>query len=278
MSSRNKNAEVEYNISMKSTLVLLLAIAFSACAWQKVESQPLADNPKSKIENPKPKVLVELFTSEGCSSCPPADRALAFLQKEQPHSQAEIITLAFHVDYWNNLGWKDEFSSPLFTQRQQFYAQKFRLDSAYTPQMVVDGSYELIGSNLDKVHKAISATIKTAKAKIELSNDDNKLKVDISGVTNTSDATVYLAIAEDNLASSVQRGENAGNRLEHISVVRELKMLGKIAQGESQFAGETLLEFNPVWQRENLKLVVFVQENQSRKVLGVDFVALESKG
>jgi hypothetical protein len=263
---------------MKLKLLFLLLLGFSAFGLQRVESQPLADDRKSGIENPKAKVLVELFTSEGCSNCPPADRALAFLQKEQPHSQAEIITLAFHVDYWNGLGWKDEFSSPLFTQRQQFYAQKFRLDSAYTPQMVVDGSFELVGSDLGKVQKAISATIKTAKAKIYLSARENKLKVDISDATSTSDATVYLAIAEDNLASSVQRGENAGNRLEHISVVRELKMLGKIEKGKTEFATETLVELNPAWKRENVKLVVFVQENQSRRVLGVHFIAIDNKG
>lgn len=169
------------------------------------------------------------------------------------------------------MGWKDEFSTPLFTQRQQFYAQKFKLGSAYTPQMVVDGSYELVGSNLGKAQKSISEALKTSKAKIELSTVENKLKVKISEPPNSSEATVYLAIAEDNLSSAVSRGENAGSRLEHISVVRELKMLGKLEPKISNFETEIQLEIEPFWKPENLKLVVFVQENQSRKILGVNF-------
>ena len=144
------------NYFMKFLIVSLLFLICSACAMQKVESQPITENQKSEIVTQKPKVLVELFTSEGWSSCPPADRALAFLQKEQPNTQAEIITLAFHVDYWNNLGWKDEFSSELYTQRQSFYAQSFNLSSIYTPQMVVDGSFEVVGSNLGKSQQKIS--------------------------------------------------------------------------------------------------------------------------
>jgi hypothetical protein len=261
---------------MKLTLVLLVAVIISGCALQKVESQQMAENKPTPIPIPATKqpVLVELFTSEGCSSCPPADRALAFLQKEQPNSQAEIITLAFHVDYWDDLGWKDEFSSPFYTQRQQFYARSFRLNSSYTPQMVVDGTFELVGSNLGKATKAIADTLKIPKAKVELSNAENNLKVKISETQNIEVATVYLAIAEDNLASNVQKGENAGNRLEHISVVRELKMLGKIEPEQGGFEIQTALEFPPNWKRENLKLVVFIQENQSRKVLGVNFTKI----
>lgn len=247
---------------------LLAAIIFSGCAMQKVESQSVADNQTSKVKNLKSTVLVELFTSEGCSSCPPADRALAFLQKEQPNSQAEIITLAFHVDYWNDLGWKDEYSSPLFTQRQQFYARSFKLSSAYTPQMVIDGSFEVVGSNLGKVQKAISEAAKSSKTEISLSKSEEKLKVNIPALPAPQNSTVYLAIAEDNLSSNVMRGENAGHKLEHLSVVRELKILGNINREKQSFETETVLELQPNWKKENLKLVVFIQENQSRKILG----------
>jgi hypothetical protein len=260
---------------MKLKLVFLVAaIIFSACAMQKVESQPRSDN--SKVQMPesklKPSVLVELFTSEGCSSCPPADRALAFLQKEQPNSNAEIVTLAFHVDYWNYLGWKDEFSSDLFTQRQQFYARSFKLSSAYTPQMVIDGSFEVVGSNLGKVQKAISESAKNVKAEILLTKTEEKLKVQIPSLPAHQNSTIYLAIAEDNLSSNVARGENAGNRLEHISVVRQLKMLGSITAENKSFEIESVVEVQSAWKKENLKLVVFIQENQSRKILGVAYL------
>jgi hypothetical protein len=254
-------------------LILLVGFVFSGCTLQKVESQSVTDHPKSEIRNPKskPMVLVELFTSEGCSSCPPADRALAFLQKEQPVSNAEVITLAFHVDYWDNLGWKDEFSTPLFTQRQQFYAGSFKLSSSYTPQMIVDGQFELVGSNLGKANKAIMEAAKTNKPEILLTGEDERLKVNISSLDRHENSTVYLAIAENNLSSDVARGENAGNKLEHISVVRELKLLGNLNPETQTFETEYALELQPNWKKENLKFVVFIQENQSRKILGSNF-------
>lgn len=254
---------------MKLKALILLVFIFSACELQKVESQPMANIQNSEFKSQKSTVLVELFTSEGCSSCPPADRALALLQKEQPNADAEIITLAFHVDYWNNLGWKDEFSSDLFTQRQQFYAQSFNLSSIYTPQMVIDGSLETVGSNLGKVQQLITSAAKAQKAKIEITKVENNFKVEISDVPTHQDSTVYLAIAENNLSSSITRGENAGNKLEHISVVRELKMLGKIIRNQNSFETKQLIEFQPAWKKENLNLVVFVQESSSRKILGV---------
>ena len=135
-------------------LSLVSAIIFVSCSSQTVESQKMdaPQNQNINDSNKKSPVLVELFTSEGCSSCPPADTALAFLEKEQPFMQAEIITLALHVDYWNNLGWRDEYSSPLYSQRQTVYVQKLKLDSTYTPQMIVDGRLQFVGSNLADSH------------------------------------------------------------------------------------------------------------------------------
>lgn len=257
---------------MKLKALILLVFIFSACELQKVESQPMATIQKSEFKNQKSKVLVELFTSEGCSSCPPADRALALLQKEQPNADAEIITLEFHVDYWNNLGWKDEFSSDLFTQRQQFYASSFKLSSIYTPQMVIDGSLETVGSNLGKVQQLISSAAKNQKANVDLTLVENKLHLAISNIPPHQDSTVYLAIAENNLSSSVTRGENAGNKLEHISVVRELKMLGGIKPNEQFYKIELNPEIKSNWNKENLKIVIFVQDNKLRNVLGANFI------
>jgi hypothetical protein len=249
-----------------------------SCSMQRVESQKVPEDRQTKNENQaKPLVLVELFTSEGCSSCPPADRALAFLEKEQPYPQAEVVTLALHVDYWNNLGWKDEFSTALFTQRQQFYAQKLKLDSVYTPQMIVDGGAEFVGSDLGKAAKAIAESAKIQKAKIEVAGNADKLSVKITDLPAHEASNVFLAIAEDNLASNVSRGENSGKTLEHQSVVRELKSIGTIGEQEKSAQIETALQFNRNWKRENLKIIVFLQENESRKILGVGRIAPEKK-
>ncbi len=244
---------------------------------QKVESQKLNEDQKPKTVNQTAKqpVLVELFTSEGCSSCPPADRALAFLDKEQPHPQAEIITLALHVDYWNDLGWKDEFSTPLFTQRQELYAEKLKLDSSYTPQMIVDGKIQFVGSDSGKAAKAIAEAAKIQKGKIEIVKNNDKLTVKITDLPAHTNSNIFLAIAEDKLVSNVVRGENSGKRLEHQSVVRELKSIGTLNPQEKTAEIETILQFNQSWKKENLKIVVFVQENESRRILAVIKVLLE---
>jgi len=262
---------------VKSAIVFIILIFSTACGVNTVESQKRKENPQSAIPNPQSKqpVLVELFTSEGCSSCPPADRALAFLDKEQPYPQAEIITLALHVDYWNDLGWKDEFSAPLFTQRQELYAEKMKLDSTYTPQMIVDGKIEFVGSDSGKAAKAITEAAKVQKGKIEIIKNNDKLTVKITDLPAHESSNVFLAIAEDNLVSNVARGENSGKKLEHQSVVRELKSIGTLNPQEKTAEIETILQFNQNWKKENLKIVVFVQENDSRKILGVGRILFE---
>ena len=267
---------------MKSAIILIVLsfiAIFSACSMQNVESMPMVteQNPAVKDQKRQP-VLVELYTSEGCSSCPPADKALAFLEKEQPYMQAEIITLALHVDYWDRLGWKDEFSSPLYSQRQTVYAQKLKLDSTYTPQMIVDGRIQFVGSNLGEAAKAITEAAKSPKANIEAAfNNENALKVKISAVPKHEDATVFLAIAENNLVSNVKRGENAGKNLEHISVVRELKTVGKIEPNSDIFEQEAVSALPLNWKKENLKYVIFIQENESRKILGIKQISLNNR-
>ncbi len=263
---------------MKKILIIGLLAIFSgllACSFQ--GDTTIADVPQSKSSQPtepfktdkKMPVLVELFTSEGCSSCPPADRVLAQLEKEQPNPNAEIITLSLHVDYWDSLSWKDTFSSAAFSQRQTIYGQKFKLDSIYTPQMVVDGQTEFVGSNLETANKAITDSTKIPKANIELTGTENNLKVKISDVPAHENASVFLAVTEDNLASNVKGGENSGRKLEHSSVVRQLKSIGMLSAEQKSLEFENALQIQPDWKKENLKVVVFVQENGSRKILGV---------
>ncbi|HEX6125164.1 MAG TPA: DUF1223 domain-containing protein [Pyrinomonadaceae bacterium] len=221
-------------------------------------------------------VLVELFTSEGCSSCPPADRNLAFLESQQPVAKAEIITLAFHVDYWDRLGWKDRFSSPLYSRRQEIYSQVFKLNSNYTPQMVVDGRAEFVGSDSGRASKEVQNAVDSAKARIEISAQEGRLTVKVVGVPRHMDATVYAAIAEDGIRTRVERGENSGKTLEHVSVVRELKTLGMLPADKNEFDAAADLPTPADSKPDNLKVVVFVQENQGRKIIGVGKTRLKT--
>ncbi len=191
------------------------------------------------------------------------------LEKQQPtNGEAEIITLALHVDYWNYLGWKDEFSSKEFSERQSGYAERFKLDSIYTPQMVVDGQTQFVGSNSDAAQKAIGDSAKNTKASIEISKANDKLKVKIIDAPTHDDAYVWLAIAEDDLKTNVRRGENGGKTLDHVSVAREMKLLGTLASTDKTFEAETALQFNSTWKKENLKFIVFAQGKESKKVFG----------
>ena len=229
----------------------------------------MAESSSSIATDKKRPVLVELFTSEGCSSCPPADRVLTTLEKDQLVPNAEAITLAFHVDYWNSLGWKDRFSTAAFTRRQEEYARRFGNDSSYTPQIVVDGSNEFVGSNRAKANEVIGARAAEPKGLIELNFAANKVGVSISELGSHSDATVYLAVAESKLFTNVGGGENRGEKLEHTSVVRDLIAVGKVKGGESTFRSETAAPQNSEWKTENVKYVVFVQQNNDKKVLAV---------
>jgi len=268
----------------------ILSAFFGLIAWSLPGDRAIAQTSQiqnNQIKKPmdinkKVPVLVELFTSEGCSSCPPADRVLAQLEKERTTADAEIITLALHVDYWNYLGWKDEFSSSVYSQRQNGYAEKFNLDSIYTPQMVVDGQNQFVGSNLGTAQKAISEAAKSQKANIEISSvadlKNPKLKVNISDLPAHDNAFVWLAIAEDNLRTNVRRGENSGRMLNHVSVVREMKLLGNLASIDKTFEAETALQLSPAWKKENLKIVVFVQGKDSKRVFGVNRQKLGIQG
>jgi hypothetical protein len=219
-------------------------------------------------------VLVELFTSEGCSSCPPADLLLARLESTQPVSGAHIIVLSEHVDYWDHLGWRDPFSSRQFTTRQQEYAQIFRDNGPYTPQMVVDGAAAFVGSESGQALKTITQAARAPKATVRISAADGKLSIQADGVTRT--AAVMLAITESNLLSNVAKGENAGRKLPHTAVVRSLRMVGKTRRGEP-FQTEVNVSPETSWKAANLHVVVFLQDTSNRKILGAAEVPLAAR-
>ncbi len=229
-------------------------------------------------------VIVELFTSEGCSSCPPADAVLMRLDKSQPVAGVEVIALSQHVDYWNYLGWRDPFSSEQFSERQRDYAEKFGRDGVYTPQMVVDGQAEFVGSHNGKALDAIAKAAQSPKATVGIETtgatvgDAPQLRVSVANLPpfNAGDAVeVWLALTESGLLTDVARGENGGRRLGHAAVVRRLSALGGVAaQKDGAFTIDTTVKLDGAWRRENLRAVAFVQERDGRRILGAASLAL----
>jgi hypothetical protein len=221
-------------------------------------------------------VLVELFTSEGCSSCPPADALLEKLDKSQPVGSADLVVLSEHVDYWNDIGWKDPYSSHQFSVRQGDYALRFRLEGPYTPQMVVDGYMELVGGDERRAIQVIKNTIKTAKLPVVLSSihreDDKTIAVHIEVGPRDSSGTrapaqVLIALADNSDQSSVRGGENSGRILKHVAVVRGLTLVGTI-DSAAMFSKDVTVNAEKVDQR-NLRIIAIVQETGVGRVLGV---------
>jgi hypothetical protein len=204
-------------------------------------------------------VLVELFTSEGCSSCPPAEAVLRRLVREQPVAGARVIALAEHVDYWNDLGWADPFSSPLFTRRQREYATRLERGRVYTPQLVVAGETHLVGSDERAAVAAIAAAARRSKGEVSLRLLPGMAPaVEVAARwPDGATAEVFLATVKDRATSEVTRGENAGRTLEHVAVARAIDRIGS---GKGSFTGRAAVPADP----EASSVVVFVQERGGR--------------
>jgi len=261
------------------SLLLLLPLFASSAPPRPAAPKAVGVNQTTPVAERTP-VLVELFTAEGCSDCPPADALLARLEKTQPIPGAEVIALEQHVDYWDSQGWRDPFSSADATQRQKDYALHFGKGDPYTPQMVVDGTSGFVGSREAEARQAIARAAQNAKAPVELHWDttdaqrtDTRAALEVrigklSDVAPHDSDEVFLVITEDGLHSNVARGENAGRALDHFCVVRHFERLGKAdASGDPAFSARPVLKLKPAWKRPNLRAVVFVQQNRSRRVL-----------
>jgi hypothetical protein len=222
----------------------------------------------SNTTGPRRPVLLELFTSEGCSDCPPADRVLDTFYRTQPVAGADLIVLSEHVDYWDRLGWRDPFSSPIFTQRQQEYVKQMHLDSAYTPELVVDGQSDVVGSDERQAQAAIVRAESHTKFPIHLTAQrqgaDAKIEVGVSAAARGMD--VFVALAEDHAQSQVLRGENSGHTLRYVAVVTNLLFAGK-TDVQGTFTKEVSLPLkeggNGGW-----RVVAFLQEPGSKHIVG----------
>jgi hypothetical protein len=219
-------------------------------------------------------VLLELFTSEGCSSCPPADRLLEILDEKQPVAGADLIVLSEHVDYWDRLGWKDPFSSSQYTTRQQDYTNRYNFDGVYTPQLVVDGRYGFVGSDGREASAAIQKAIRERKIAIAVSNvarNGNQVtaRIELPADENFKGVRgiLYVALADNRQESHVARGENGGRTLAHVAVTRVLKQLGPV-DFDAAFAKEITLPVQ-AGSGNGLRIVVFIQDPKSGHVLGV---------
>ncbi len=218
-------------------------------------------------------VLVELFTSEGCSSCPPADSVLAGLERTQSVPGARVVPLGLHVDYWDGIGWPDPFSSAQATQRQRAYSPLG--SGSYTPQAVIDGRSETIGSRKAMVEQAIAEAAKRPHASITIKlppRRDAAAPVDVmldigalpSGSAN--DAELLVALTQNAVRVDVKRGENAGKVLEHTAVARQLVVVGAAPAAGASL--KTSFAIPAGVSPKELRVVAFVQEHASRRVLG----------
>ncbi len=224
---------------------------------------------------PATTILVELFTSEGCSSCPPADALLERMDASQPIPGAHLIVLSEHVDYWNHEGWKDPYSSSLFTDRQSAYVHSLGLNTAYTPQFIIDGNLELKAGNPAEARQVFQKDLAEPKVSVRI----DSVTVDpatpavlhahigVNGDSAKHNADIFVAIALDHAESQVSAGENAGHHLTHVAVVQELIKVDKLTKGKN-FDQDVPLKLKPGTEAKDVRIIAFVQEPGAGRVLG----------
>jgi hypothetical protein len=250
-------------------LFILLAFAIFACSGFAGKKHTDSNNAATKKMNSSftSVAVLELFTSEGCSSCPPADRLLPQLAI----LDSNIIPLSFHVDYWDHLGWKDPFSNAEFSERQREYGQKFHLESIYTPQLIINGEYELVGSSRSGAEADIKKVL-IAKTGIqviidEVKRENNKLIVSVHAkgipiAIGMKDVNLLAAIVQKHAEMSVKAGENRGSKLAHTNVVRTFikQSIKEKMNFEIEVPGD--LENN------NWQLILYTQQKNDLKITG----------
>jgi len=228
--------------------------------------------------NSRTPIFVELFTSEGCSSCPPADLWLQQLDATQPIPGAEIIVLSEHVDYWDHDGWKNPYSLATSNDRQSGYVRAMGLSTAYTPQAIVNGTSELQLSALQQIRQVFVKEASAARVPVSigaLKVDESvsailRTHVDVDGGEVKRNADIFAALALDHAKSQVAHGENGGKLLTHVAVAQEFVKIGKLQKGKA-FGEDIQIKLRPNMDSQNLRLIVFVQEPELGKVLGRRF-------
>lgn len=219
-------------------------------------------------------VLLELFTSEGCSSCPPADNWVAKLDSRQPISSEQIIVLSEHVDYWDHDGWKDPFSSAALTERQSEYERKLRLGDVYTPQVILNGADVIPLTNKEKVEQAFQNADTAPAVSVQIdsaavgSGQPGILRGRVEVEANPQEhGDVYVVTALDHADTQVLKGENGGHHLSYVGVVQNIAKIGRLEKGKG-FARDFTVKLKPGTDPKNLRVIAFVQEPGLGKVIG----------
>ena len=254
----------------------LLLAGLAAICW----SMPLCAQIGTQSPAGSSSILVELFTSEGCSSCPPADELLTKIDGRHMPDGQSITVLGEHVDYWDRQGWRDRFSSRLFTERQQEYARRFHVGDPYTPQMVVDGAQQLLGNNPKLLQDALTRASARPKTRVEISvlgisQKDISFHVHVDPLpSGQRDADLMAALAENFDETQVRGGENKGRALRHAAPVLAISKIGKVR--ETGADRSFFMHIPKIGNIENMRLVVFVQTPDYGAVLGSTGVGLKS--
>jgi hypothetical protein len=264
----------------RSTKHLLACAIFVLCGWGPEAGYGNGQTLKAAASTVPPRadshpILVELFTSEGCSSCPPADEFVKNLDRLQPVAGAQLIVLSEHVDYWDHEGWKDPNSSPALTERQSAYVHALGLSTPYTPQIIVDGTSEMRIGNPQQIEKLFEQASAAPKVPVRIGTvsvaegNPGLLRTRVETDVNTGkyNADVYLAVALDHVDSQVLRGENGGRRLTHVAVVQQIAKIGKLKKGD-RFAEDVQLKLTSGTGLSGIRVVAFVQAQGPGKLLG----------
>lgn len=249
---------------MRTTNLFMLGLFMAT--WSMMDEQVRAE------ENTlAPVAVLELFTSQGCSSCPSADKLLAQQAADAKKRGQKIYCLSFHVDYWDRLGWKDPFADKLYTTRQKMYAAAWNLRSIYTPQLVVNGTQEFVGSDARRLQKSRDAALaENAAVAVTLQatrGRDQTLAVEYHLNTARANAVLNLALVEAELERKVTRGENAGRTLKHANVVRAFTL---VKLNETQGKATLTIPRDVAW--ENATLIGYVQDAGSLAILGANAI------
>jgi len=234
--------------------VILYAFLAVGCVWASAQSSS--------------PVLVELFTSEGCSSCPPADEFLRALDAKQPIEGAQLIVLGEHVDYWDDQGWRDIYSDHSFTVRQANYVTRMGLKSSYTPQFIVDGAAECSGNDRQRAIQTLDKARSETKVALKISSvtiENGKLRAHLESGAVPEKAELFLAVALDHAQSQVLRGENSGHHLEHVAIARDIVKAGKVAKGAT-FVKD--VEIKTKATDASYRLIAFLQAPDQGRILG----------